>query len=151
MRNTQPNTIPAIGSLAWATDLVGKLYESGSHGPDTFDCWGLVVYVYREVLGVELPDFFGFESIRDYPSKMEREIFAPGGDWSPIPEPEPFCGVAMSTRKIIHHVGVWLDFDGDARCWHAMDGGHVRADTVQGLKANHLSRIIFLRHKEGYA
>ena len=31
-----------------------KAYKHGSHGPDTFDCAGLVWYVYNEILGINL-------------------------------------------------------------------------------------------------
>ena len=37
-----------------------KLYEHGSHGPDTFDCAGFVWYVYDKVLGINIyEDGFG--------------------------------------------------------------------------------------------
>lgn len=31
-----------------------KKYVHGSHGPDTFDCAGLVWYIYNEVLGIDI-------------------------------------------------------------------------------------------------
>lgn len=38
-----------------ALGLVGKPYIWGATGPDGFDCSGLIVYVAREALGVDLP------------------------------------------------------------------------------------------------
>lgn len=31
-----------------------KAYVHGSHGPDTFDCAGLVWYIYKEILGINI-------------------------------------------------------------------------------------------------
>ncbi|WEV70676.1 C40 family peptidase [Lactobacillus sp. ESL0785] len=38
-----------------AKNQVGKSYAWGSNGPDTFDCSGLVQYVYQQAGGVNLP------------------------------------------------------------------------------------------------
>jgi hypothetical protein len=37
-------------------DLIGKPHERGARGPDSFDCWGLCVEVYRRA-GITLPDY----------------------------------------------------------------------------------------------
>lgn len=144
MQNTLQNITLGRDSRDWLANLIGTPYESGAHGPDKFDCWGLLVYIYRNLLGIELPDFFGFENIRDYPRKIEKEVFN-SSDWEEIAEPEPFCGVAMSRSKVLHHVGIWLDINGGL-CFHAFDGAAVVAEPVHRLKANGFSRIIFLRY-----
>lgn len=38
------------------TDLLGKPFEYGGRGPDTFDCYGLAVELYRRA-GIALPDY----------------------------------------------------------------------------------------------
>ncbi len=40
----------------WAAALIGLPWAPGAQGPDAFDCRGLVRYVVRSRLGVELPD-----------------------------------------------------------------------------------------------
>jgi len=37
--------------------LVGAPFESGARGPLSFDCWGLVLHVLREVYAIEAPDW----------------------------------------------------------------------------------------------
>lgn len=37
-------------------DLIGKPFEFGGRGPDKYDCYGLVMEMYRRQ-GIELPDF----------------------------------------------------------------------------------------------
>lgn len=45
----------AAAVVALAKQLVGKSYVWGATGPDTFDCSGLVQYVYRHAAGINLP------------------------------------------------------------------------------------------------
>ena len=45
--------------------LIGKQWEAGQSGPDTFDCWGLIRYIYNESLDIQLP----FVPIWDYIDK----------------------------------------------------------------------------------
>lgn len=36
--------------------FIGKPFRAGAHGPDAFDCWGLVHTAARELYGLALPD-----------------------------------------------------------------------------------------------
>lgn len=45
----------AAAVVALAKELVGKSYAWGATGPDTFDCSGLVQYVYQHAAGTNLP------------------------------------------------------------------------------------------------
>jgi cell wall-associated NlpC family hydrolase len=44
-------------NVDWINDYVGKPYLLGARGPDAYDCWGLVMAVYRDQLGTTLPDW----------------------------------------------------------------------------------------------
>lgn len=35
---------------------LNKLYKHGSHGPDTFDCAGLVWYIYHQIYNIDIYD-----------------------------------------------------------------------------------------------
>jgi len=37
-------------------DLIGKPYEDLGRGPDSYDCWGVVIEVGKR-LGIEIPDY----------------------------------------------------------------------------------------------
>ena len=41
--------------VSLALDQVGKKYIKGTEGPTTFDCSGLVKYVYENVAGIKMP------------------------------------------------------------------------------------------------
>lgn len=38
-----------------AMEQIGKPYEWGASGPNSFDCGGLVKYVYKQAVNIELP------------------------------------------------------------------------------------------------
>lgn len=64
MQNSQHDTIRDLTSLPlvtntrdWVNDYLGKPWEVGARGPDSYDCWGLVVAVYREEFNIALPEF----------------------------------------------------------------------------------------------
>lgn len=40
----------------WALALLGKPWRAGANGPDAFDCWGLVRYVFAEQKGIHFPE-----------------------------------------------------------------------------------------------
>lgn len=42
-------------------ELLGKPYKNLARGPDSFDCWGLVYYIYKKYLNIELPDYKNYE------------------------------------------------------------------------------------------
>lgn len=39
----------------WAAPLVGRPWAPGADGPESFDCWGLVRYVFRHRHGIVMP------------------------------------------------------------------------------------------------
>jgi len=128
------------------SELVGKPYKSGAHGPNEFDCWGLVVYIYQNIFDVQLPEYAGFESKAKYPAKMQREIFKQDSQWQIIDKVEPFCCVAMSRTKVINHVGVWIDTNGGL-CLHAVANQAVLAEPLSKLRLKGFGNMIFLRLK----
>jgi len=38
-------------------DLIGTPYKHNGRDTKGFDCWGLVLYIYKEFLSIELPDY----------------------------------------------------------------------------------------------
>lgn len=44
----------------WVNEVSGKPWSNRSDGPDSYDCWGLVVDFYRRVLGVDVEDIAGY-------------------------------------------------------------------------------------------
>lgn len=43
----------------WAAPLIGIPWQPGAKGPQSFDCWGLVQYVFLTQFSIVLPDYAG--------------------------------------------------------------------------------------------
>ncbi len=104
--------------LMRAIGLVGTPYRFGGNTPESgFDCSGLVTYVYREMLDLQLP-------------RTSRELAAVQG---PKIAPERLATgdlVFFGTRGNVSHVGIYV---GEGRFVHAPStGGTVRLDTLGG-------------------
>lgn len=46
-----------MNALHWAAHYIGKPYQRGASGPHAYDCWGLMVAVFRDRFGAALPQF----------------------------------------------------------------------------------------------
>ncbi|PZR89637.1 MAG: phage tail protein [Stutzerimonas stutzeri] len=92
----------------WSTPYIGLPYLN--HGRDRAgcDCWGLVVLVYRECLGIELPSYAG-----DYVSTDERgeiaELIAHHrevGPWQSVEDPREFDVAIFRRGPHASHAGI---------------------------------------------
>lgn len=96
----------------WARQYLGRPWVAGGRGPDVFDCWGLLRWVYLRHVGVALPAFPGLDV--DDARAMARMIedAMARGPWEELMVPEEYCGVAMAAGRRPHHVGVYTEADG---------------------------------------
>ena len=103
------------GDLEWINDFVGVPYRDNGRGRNGWDCWGLVMAVYRERLGVELPDWqwqepFGIsQKFRAFGGALESVDL--GQLACRIEQPEPWALALAHHRAAPHHVGVVAGLD----------------------------------------
>lgn len=135
-----------IESFEWVEGLIGKPWVAGGRGPDKFDCWGLVTWVYNHVLNIELPQV-PFIDPKDV-SQVARQIAKASicGQWERLAKPEALCVIPMSTARAFHHVGLFLPIDGGT-VLHAFDKANVIAQTFPSLRAKGINRFEFYRFK----
>ena len=95
--------------------LLGTPYRWGGESPENgFDCSGLVGYVYRTVLGMDLPRVS--RQMATTGEKVERTALAPGDL------------VFFGRRGRVNHVGIYV---GEGRFLHAPSRGKdVRVDSM---------------------
>lgn len=138
---TEPGSPALVGD---PLDLCGCAYKPGGMDPSGFDCWGLVVWVYRKYFGLELPVYCQGhpETVLEKCRLFEKGIESP--DWERLESPENGCVVAMSRGGAIHHAGVWLDI-GDGLCLHVFQHGYVSAHSIQQLKSQGYNRQEFFK------
>ena len=93
----------------WWNKYLGDNFEIKGRGPDKFDCWGLVKYVYERdhPQKLILP---GYDEL--YQNTNEREnisniIFSEKKKhWREISEPQEFDVVLLRMRGVPMHVGI---------------------------------------------
>ena len=112
------NPDAANAVLMRAISLVGTPYRFGGNTPDSgFDCSGLVNYVYRDMLALNLP----------------RTSSALAGYQGPRIDPDRLAAgdlVFFGNRGTVSHVGIYV---GEGRFVHAPStGGTVRLDHLDG-------------------
>ena len=86
------------------TNLVGKVFKYNGRGPEIYDCWGLVMEIYRRS-GIELPDYNSPSAWKDIADLMSRELIR----WQQIEE-KPGAVIGLRTNERMHHVGICLPF-----------------------------------------
>ena len=105
--------------LQHALALLGTPYRWGGTGTDGFDCSGLVGYVFRSALGIELP-------------RVSREMATSGQLVSDRASLSPGDLVFFGHRGHVSHVGIYV---GEGRFLHAPRTG--RDVTVSSLDSGY--------------
>lgn len=128
----------------WTEKYLGKPWENGARGPFSFDCWGLLWFVYIKELGIRLPLYPGVDA-KNYmlTGKMISDA-TQSSEWRRLDKPEGICAVGMG-HKVLTHVGVYLSDDG-GMVMHAADGQNVISDSMARLRSNGWGRIEFYKH-----
>jgi cell wall-associated NlpC family hydrolase len=96
------------------TDLLGKPFEYGGRGPDSFDCYGLAVELYRRA-GVVLPDYASTDN-----PEAQGGGFLHGAEnyFDQVDQPQPLDIVLFQVvPRFITHCGVYV---GHGRFVHIM-------------------------------
>lgn len=108
-------------------DLIGKHFEYGGRGPDTFDCYGLCIEVYKR-LGLNLPEHpTSFGNL-----EADNETYNSGKiDFIRLEKPEPFCLVSLMIHKpYVSHIGVVLP-----DCVHFINAFQKRNVCIENLNS----------------
>ena len=91
-----------------AKEQIGKPYLWGSEGPDSFDCSGLVYYVFKESIDMTLPRTSRDQyKIGEEVSKSDLQV----GD---------LLFSSSRSDKVITHVGIYM---GDGKMIHSPNSG----------------------------
>jgi cell wall-associated NlpC family hydrolase len=127
-------------------DLIGRGWKSGADGPKQFDCWGLLRYAYKERRGILLPFFPGIETMGALRvvKEIEKETQT---TWKKVKEPEHFCAVGISSGRLIHHVGIWLQVD-DGGVLHSTEQSGVVFQNRISMRGSGMPNLTFYKLQE---
>jgi len=68
-------------------DLIGKPFKDKARGPDAYDCYGLVLEVFRRQ-GIEIPDY-GVGFVTEQTALIDKKVQEVWKDWDQIKKPIP--------------------------------------------------------------
>ncbi|MBB4315372.1 C40 family peptidase [Roseospira marina] len=97
-------------------DLIGKPFAYGGRGPDSFDCYGLLMELYRRK-GVMLPDYRSPTRLHDIAAALADGLWR----WTPI-ESRPGAAVTFRIKGYGAHVGLVLRHDRFIHTWEGTGG-----------------------------
>jgi len=128
--------------LRWINDYIGRRWESGASGPDTFNCWGLVRHVYLTLLGIELS-----EIIIDDTNRLAREYAFNNHheyrNWQRVYSGKPLDVVVLSSILEPGHCGLYIS----GGVLHCLRRSGVVFQTLPGMRIKGWE-INFYRYKE---
>lgn len=118
-------------------DLIGKPFEYGGRGPDTFDCYGLAVELYQRA-GLQLPDY---ASSAD--NQFQSAGFADGADrfFEMVAVPQELDIILFQILpRFITHCGIYV---GHGRFIHIMSKISVAVEELSSPVWQHRQRGIY--------
>src|SRR5262245_10181805 len=126
------NTLVLRNSAA-VERLLGKRWERNASGPDRFDCYGLAVYLERELFG---RDMLPIVDAPESPSAVARMVAAHPANqqWQRVAKPVDGALVLMAHNLHPWHLGVYLAIDGGLIV-HTQRSTGVTCDSPIALRA----------------
>ena len=122
-------------------EYVGRPWINGQ-----YDCWTLVRDVYRDQLGIELPNIVvDCDNLRQVIRAFEDDINL--SPWQPIEQPDHLCLVFFTPgHERATHCGVWLDI-ADGRFLHCTRTSGSVCENRQSLEMNGWTKPRYYRYK----
>lgn len=125
----------------WCNDVFGKPWVDRSCGPDSYDCWGLVIDSFKRIDGVTLPEVSGYNDGEPVESIGTKEAVS----WNDCEAKHGavFCVVKMG---LVLHVGRILAVGGRLMACHSAgkDGkGQVIIEPLSALERKYKNNLIY--------
>lgn len=115
---------------AWQRRAIGVPFVSGGRDYNGWDCWGLVVCAWRDVRGVDVPDY-AYPSVNDY--RRLARLFTDRGasHWRSLVLPEPMSVACIYRRGRVIHAGLYA---GNGRIIHVEEGVETCLEKVTNVR-----------------
>lgn len=96
-----------MNAIAWINDVVGKPWEDRAYGPDSYDCWGLVIDSFSRIDGNPLDEVDGYAS--GAPIEVAGAAEELSGDWEECEAQHGAVVCVYNDLGSMVHVGRVLD------------------------------------------
>ncbi len=120
-----------MNSYDYINMVNGKPWVNRAEGPDTFDCWGLVIDSFRKLDNIELPQIGGYID-KDCKTDVAASEAIKSGQYVKC-KPQDGAIMTAFVGKNLVHVGRCLG----GGVIHATEGLGVRFNTYQAIAASH--------------
>lgn len=116
-------------------------------GPHGYDCWGLVVSVWRELGWTDAPDFPYSSEYTERRNALisivgEKKVY--DSTWVPRESPADACLCVMFKYGHAYHVGIYLD----GNVFHCVEGRGVLGTSISKTKSLGYEAIEYYDHKD---
>lgn len=101
------------------TQYIGIPFKYGGRDRKELDCYGLVMLLYKEIHGIELPDLTSPTYLNEIAELVDQE--KEKGYWEPC-ELEVGCVLLFNVRGYGSHVGYYLGNDRMIHTWEGTGG-----------------------------
>lgn len=95
--------------MSWINDWIGVPYLANGRGP-AYDCYGLVMAVYKQQLDVILPDWQSkTDTFKSQSTEMEKRLkFSLNNDFvEVVTKPDNFDFVMAYKERYCNHIGIY--------------------------------------------
>lgn len=90
----------------WWNDYIKTEFVEKGRSESGVDCWGLVGLIYKNELGIDLPDYLDvYESTNDRDA-LAATIDEESKKWETVTEPQEYDVVILDMRGVPMHVGI---------------------------------------------
>lgn len=114
---------------------VGIPFENRGCSFNGCDCYGLIVLIYKNELGIEIPSFqIDHTKTKTVLEEYKKQVI---GNWVKVDEPELYDGIAMAEDpmhpSLVQHFGMYI---GGGKIIHSTSKTGVIIDSIENIKAS---------------
>lgn len=100
------------------TEYLGIPFEYKGRTREKLDCYGLVMLLYKDIYGIDLPDVNSPTILNEIADLVSTEKLK----WTPTSELEEGTVIIFNIRGYGSHVGMYVGDDYFIHTWEATDG-----------------------------
>ena len=94
--------------IEWQLKAFGVPFIAGGRDFDGWDCYGVNISAYRDVWGIQIPDYSGYK-IKDFRQLAALFENRKDGFWRRVEQPAPMVAASIFRRGLPIHTGICVN------------------------------------------